>query len=248
MSATFDRRAFIKLLGISTAIYVLPKNLFVSGTSKLNLTGTMLYAGTYTSEQNNGIYLLNMHPVTGKLRIINSFGGIFNPSFLSIDHKKNFLYAVSEIDNYDGMKSGAVFAYKINSNDYSLEYINKQPSKGAHPCHITVDKKDRFVFVANYTGGNFSVYPILANGRLGEPINVINHNGSGPNKNRQETPHVHSVNIDPQNHCLLVSDLGTDKIMIYNFNDLDGKLTPGKQPWAETKPGSGPRHLVFDNK
>ena len=245
MSNMFHRRDFLKLLGLGAVVFTIPKRLFSLPNVKMNGKDLMLYAGTYTSGNEDGIYLLKMNLESGKLTIEKTFGGIISPSFLAINHHKNHLYAVSEVDNYDDKKSGAVYSYKINNHDLSLAYINKQSSEGAHPCHISVDRNDKYVFVANYTGGNLSVFPIEKNGGLKKASDVINHEGSSVNKKRQEKPHVHSVNVSPSNRYLLVSDLGIDKIMIYKIDYTTGKLIPGKQPWVNLKPGAGPRHLTF---
>src|SRR4030095_5120199 len=111
------------------------------------------------------------------------------------------------------------------------------------PCHVIVDSAGRFVLVANYTGGNASVFPILSDGSLGEATDTVQHNGSGPNKERQEAPHAHCVMLDESNRRAFVVDLGLDRVMIYRFDGKLGKLAPASQ--AQLKPGAGPRHLAF---
>ena len=53
--------------------------------------------------------------------------------------------------------------------------------------------------------------------------------------------------LDKNNRRAFVSDLGLDKIMIYDFDSRSGKLTANKEPWMQTKPGAGPRHFAFHN-
>ena len=63
---------------------------------------------------------------------------------------------------------------------------------------------------------------------------------------RQDVPHAHSINLDPDNRYAFVPDLGMDKIMIYSFDAVNGKLTPNDaQPWVTAQPASGPRHFAF---
>jgi 6-phosphogluconolactonase len=111
-----------------------------------------------------------------------------------------------------------------------------------------VDNSGKFVLVANYVGGNVSVFPVQKDGSLGTATEMIQHAGSGANKKRQEGPHAHNVRLDPANRFAYVSDLGIDKIMIYQFNTGTGKLTPNTPPSANLKPGAGPRHLTFHPK
>ena len=79
---------------------------------------------------------------------------------------------------------------------------------GAHPCHLTMDRQGKFILVANYSGGNVAVLPILANGELGEAVDMVQHSGKSINMNRQEGPHAHSVNLSPDNRFAFVCDLG----------------------------------------
>src|SRR5205085_2671489 len=113
-------------------------------------------------------------------------------------------------------------------------------SGGDHPCYVQVDKTGKWVFVANYTSGSLSVLSVHKDGGLGEATTVIKHTGSGANKERQSSPHVHCTVISPDNKWLFVCDLGIDKIMIYAFDEKTGKLTEGKQPFYASTPGDGP--------
>src|SRR5204862_2960392 len=56
---------------------------------------------------------------------------------------------------------------------------------------------------------------------------------------------AHCVTLDPANKFAFVCDLGLDKVMIYKFDAEHGKLTPNDPPFAQVKPGAGPRHMVF---
>ncbi|MDP5140916.1 MAG: lactonase family protein, partial [Spirosomaceae bacterium] len=78
---------------------------------------------------------------------------------------------------------------------------------------------------------------------ISQPTQVIQHAGSGPNKERQEKPHVHSVNISPNNNDVFVPDLGIDKVMAYRLNTETGELTAGNHQTVTA--GSGPRHFTF---
>jgi 6-phosphogluconolactonase len=83
-------------------------------------------------------------------------------------------------------------------------------------------------------------------GSLGKAVTRIAHEGpTGPNKERQEKPHVHCTVLSPDNRFLFVADLGTDKIYGYRFNDSNGTLVPASTPFQVANPGSGPRHFIF---
>jgi 6-phosphogluconolactonase len=99
------------------------------------------------------------------------------------------------------------------------------------------------VLVANYTGGNLSMIPVDPDGKLRPAVEVVQHDGSGPDPLRQAGPHVHSVVLSPDNRFAIVADLGLDKVMVYQVNLREGKLILQTNSGIKVKAGSGPRHL-----
>jgi 6-phosphogluconolactonase len=126
-----------------------------------------------------------------------------------------------------------------------LTLLNQVASKGASPCHISHDHTGKFVLAANYTGGNLSVFPVGEDGRLGEASDFIQHQGHGPNHDRQEKSHPHWIGVSADNRFALNADLGLDKVFVYRFHASQGKSTPNHPPFAKLPPGAGPRHLAF---
>lgn len=200
-----------------------------------------LYVGTYTSGKSEGIYVYRMHTNSGELKLSSSVRSV-NPSFLAIDRKKRFLYAVNEVPEFGGSAGGAVSAFAIDQKSGGLKFLNQQPSLGADPCHLFVSRKRKSLLVANYTGGSVAVLPIKTDGSLGPATDVKQHEGAGI-KEQQKGPHAHCVILDRSERYAMVADLGVDKVMIYDFNRTTGKLVAANQPWATLKPGAGPRHL-----
>ncbi len=206
----------------------------------------LLYVGTYTSGASEGIYVYKFNTETGELTQPFTVENVVEPSFLAIQPQHKYLYAVNETEEYEGEKSGAVSAFAIDRKTGGLRFLNKQASLGGAPCHISVSRNGKFVLVANYLGGNVSVFPVEADGLLGAAIETQQHSGSGPNKERQEAAHAHSINLDKNNRFAIVCDLGVDRVFVYKFDDQSGKLEPNPpQNFYRTKPGAGPRHLAF---
>lgn len=201
-----------------------------------------MLVGTYDSPQSEGIYVYRFNTKNGIATKVNQIK-TSNPSFIAVSPNEKFVYTVHEIAPQDG-KGGDIAAFAFNKLDGSLTLLNRQLSGGDHPCHVEVDKTGRWLFASNYTSGTLSVLPINLDGSLGK-ASTIQHEGSGPFPKRQTGPHVHGAYISKDNKQLLVTDLGTDKIMLYDFDDKTGKLTPSSQPFVQTQPGSGPRVLRF---
>jgi len=182
---------------------------------------------------------------SGELKIPHEIEGVVHPSFLTIDPKQRYLYAVNETTRHEGEETGGVSAFSIDPQSGGLTFINHQPSHGGAPCHLIVDRTGRWVLLANYSSGSASVFPIQDGGRLGSASDVVQHQGSSADARRQAGPHAHSILLDSSNRFAYVPDLGIDKIMIYRFDAENGKLKPNDPPFAQVKAGSGPRHFTF---
>ena len=205
----------------------------------------LVYVGTYTGAKSKGIYRFHLDLATGKASPVELAAETSNPSFLAIRPDHRALYAVSEIANFGGGKSGAVSAFALDPQTGGLSFLNQKSSHGGGPCYVVVDRAGKNVLVANYGGGSVAVLPIQSDGRLGEATAAIQHQGSGSNPQRQEAPHAHSINLDPANQYAFAADLGLDKILVYRFDPGKGTLNANATPFATVAPGSGPRHFAF---
>ncbi len=206
----------------------------------------LLYVGTYTQKGSEGIYVYKFNQETGNLSKLYTVKNVVEPSYLTIEKGRKFLYAVNETEEYEGKKSGAVSAFAIDQKTGDLKFLNKVASLGGAPCFITVSENKKFVLVANYLGGNVAVFPINDDGSLGASIDLRQNVGTGPNKDRQEAAHAHSITLDEKSRFAVACDLGADKIFIYQFDEKNGKLKANpNQPFYQAKAGAGPRHFAF---
>ncbi|MGE5057222.1 MAG: lactonase family protein [Acidobacteriota bacterium] len=207
----------------------------------------LFYVGTYTQEgsKSQGIYAFRFDPATGRSTALGLAAETTNPSFVAVHPNGLFLYAVNELGNYKGPNSGGVSAFSIDRESGKLTLLNEVPSRGADPCYIIVDKAGKNVLVANYTGGSVAVFPIGANGHIGEAASFVQHTGHGADPKRQEGPHAHSIDLSPDNRLAFVDDLGLDEVLVYKFDSGKGSLTPNDPPFVKMAPGSGPRHFAL---
>ena len=155
-------------------------------------------------------------------------------SFIAIHPNGRYLYGVRS----------EVFAYSIDPETEEVKRLNSQSAGGDGPCHIVIDKTGSNALVANYSGGNVSVLRIKDDGSLGDITSTQEHEGTGPNPQRQEGPHPHSINLDAGNRFAFAADLGIDKVVIYRFDAALGSLSD-KASAASVRPGAGPRHFAF---
>ena len=131
--------------------------------------------------------------------------------------------------------------------DGLLSLISRQPAAGSSPAYVCVDGSGRQVLMVNYVvgeaRGNIRVYPIDGDGELGEHSEHIEHEGGGPNPDRQEVSHPHMIVTTPDNRFAVVPDLGTDMVYLYALDTGAGALSLSQT--LDLPPGAGPRHVAF---
>jgi 6-phosphogluconolactonase len=220
-------------------------SLLASASSDHSAKGRYLvFVGTYTDKGSQGIYSFRYDAKSGELTTAGLAAETENPSFLAIDKRGEFLYAVNETGKYKGSATGAIRAFRVDRHTGKLTLVNEVASGGADPCYLSFDKTGKFLLVANYTGGTVAALPIRPDGGLGEASSVLLDKGTlGPNRERQDAPHAHWIESSGDQGLVYVADLGLDRVLSYRLDENTGKLTAEKDA-AVGVPGSGPRHAV----
>ena len=205
-----------------------------------------VYVGSYTEPPEghaDGIAVFRFDADSGALSPVQTIAGIANPSFLTLDARQRYLYAVNELNE------GSVTAFARDADNGTLAPINRQLSHGAAPCYISLDASGRYALVANYSGGTVAVLPVAADGRLEPATSVIDHRpaGSSVGSSPQKQPHPHMVAPTADGRLVLVTDLGHDRVFVYRLDATTGQLEPNERGpgWVDTNPGSGPRHFAI---
>lgn len=206
----------------------------------------LIFLGTYTRDSTSkGIYAVRLDAETGALSVPTLAAEIVDPAWITLTPDQKILYAIH------GSPSQAI-GFAVDAALAALTPLprgNETPSTASAtpvnpPSHLAVDATGRVLLAANYRDGYVAAVPIHPDGTLGAP-NTVRHTGRGPNPERQEKPHVHSVTLSPDNRFVIVADLGLDKVFSYALDPADAKLTPANPPFVETEPGAGPRHFKF---
>lgn len=204
-----------------------------------------VFFGTYTGAESRGIYTCTFDTQTGTASDVRLAAETQQPSFVAVHPSGNYLFAVNETVDEEGQKSGGVSAFTIDPESGSLTLINRQLARGGAPCHLICSPDGRFVLVANYVGGNVATLAINDDGSLKPVGSLIQHQGSSVNQARQESPHAHSINLDPAAHFAIAADLGTDRLYVHGYNEQSGELSTRPEAELSLPPGSGPRHFAF---
>lgn len=188
-----------------------------------------------------GILVCDYDTETGIFTPRSAASDIDNPSWVATHPSLPALYAVSESGDPRG---GTIRSYLRDLESGALVYAGTVESGGQGPCHVSVRGDGRFAFAANYNSGSVSSYRVDAEGVLEGPVSTIQHTGSSVHETRQSAAHAHQALSDPSGRFLLVPDLGTDRIEVYEVDGQTGALRAGDL-FISLEPGSGPRHADF---
>jgi len=210
----------------------------ISTQKMAKISTATFFVSTATDLPTEGIYVYSIDLETGASTLKHKETGIINPSFLTISSSNQFLYALERIK---GETENKVRAYKITETS-GLKLLNQQSTKGKGACYISLDEADENVFIAHYGSGSIVNLPILSDGSLSAVSDLIQHEGSSIDQERQQSPHPHFIHQGIQNK-VYAPDLGMDKVMLYETKN--GTLTAAQPSHLTLKPGSGPRHLDF---
>jgi len=214
------------------------------------------YVGTYTPN-GGGIYLFRLDSATGAMTQVHVFDDIRNPTWLAVNPAQTRLYAVSEIDDYQGTRAGAVVSYAIDGESRLITRLNAVSSAGTSPAYVSVHPSGKFVFVANYGGGSVAVLPVGADGALGQATDVRPSVGARHRARAvddppgqfavsdHDSPHMHMVATDPSGQFVIANDAGLDLTLVWRFDAQAGRLLPADMPVVAAPSGSAPRHFAF---
>ncbi|MFP6873423.1 MAG: beta-propeller fold lactonase family protein [Verrucomicrobiales bacterium] len=203
-----------------------------------------VYFGTYTrGKESEGIYLAKLDVESGRLSSPKLAASADNPSFLAITPDASHLIAVEETNDFEGNKSGSLVSFGIDQASGLLQETSRIATRGGAPCHVTVDSAGRHALFANYVGGSVGAASISAEGIL-KLSSFSQHAGSSVSP-RQAAPHAHSIDLDPAGRFVVCSDLGLDKVMVYQYDPVKGALTVNDPGFVKVTAGSGPRHFAF---
>ena len=219
------------MLGLSLAACA-PKKAASSSQDEL-----AMLVGTYTNGTSKGIYTFRFNQETGVATALSSLE-LPNPSYLTPSEDGKFVYAVSEMSD----STAALNSLAFDKETGVLRLLNTERTLGADPCYVATNGQE--VLTANYSGGTMSVFPLRSNGML-EPVDTLfEGTATGPDTERQATPHVHCTIFSPDGKYIFATDFSADRILRFVLHPKDMVPHPSLEATA-IEANSGPRHLTF---
>jgi 6-phosphogluconolactonase len=204
------------------------------------------YVGSFTTAQRqargDGIHIYRVDSAIGTWAHLQHVAELTNPSFLALSRDQRFLYSVHGDSDY-------ATAFALDAETGEARLINRAATGGTNGVRQAVDPSGRFLVVANYASGSVAVLPIAADGSLNDQHQLVTLVGEpGPHKSEQTSSHPHDIAFDPSGRFVLVPDKGLDRIFILCFDGSTGWLSPAQTNCVKSRPGAGPRHLLFHPK
>ena len=206
-----------------------------------------ILVGSYTAPGDTALRLLEFDPTTAELQVIAGTTEPENASYFT-EADDGIIYGVSE-DRQDKARAWALRLNKDAEKHVIFELIDTVATNGSAPCYISISPDGNFAVTANYDGETVTIMPIDKQTKaLGAPVQYLHFSGKGPMAGRQDSSHPHCATFTPDSKCLIVNDLGSDKISMFDIaTDSDSLVITESRREINLIPSSGPRHIVFDN-
>jgi len=202
-----------------------------------------LFAGKYTAEGEKGLYLLDLKSKDGDFKLLAEADAGNNPSYLCISKKWEMIYAINEVSDVDGIRAGSVTALSYDQETGTLAKLKTLPVPNGGPCYVSLSHAEDYLFVANYGGGSVAVIKLDENGLPALITDTIFYKGD-----EGKRPRAHMIAPDPLGRKVYLTDLGLDRIVIYDFDAATGRLHQIPNGIVNFPEGAGPRHFVFNTE
>ena len=196
------------------------------------------YLGSYTNENSDGIHIFDVDPDTGVFTHKDEVS-VNNPSYLTASKDKRFLYSI--VDE-------GVSAFEIEDEGY-LSLLNTKWIGGLRGCYVTVDSKNRYLFIAGYHDGRITMMSLNEDGSINDVACGIFHEGLGISAvDKRLEPQITCVELSADEKYLYTVDYGLDRVVIYEVDYERGRLE--EVAVIRCALGSSPRmiRLSSDNK
>ncbi|MEZ8493210.1 lactonase family protein [Vibrio splendidus] len=193
---------------------------------------------TDTPSKSQGVYQTQLDLETGKLLPLELIAECHNPSFITAT--KSGIYTATEVEQKKLPK--LIHIPNVDSQIAS----NTGLISGDHPCHVAIDPHNKFAITSQYSSGTFDIFSLSINGNVDKRLKTIKMVGSGPNKERQTSPHAHQCLFLQNSPQFVTVDLGTDRINFYCFDEEQEEFLDEPMQSIKAPAGNGTRHLIFN--
>ncbi len=202
---------------------------------------TLLFAGGYSEDVAENLLVFDLNQVNGTIKNVSGINAGPNPSYFCFSDRYDLIYTLNEVMDFRGEPGGAVTTLKYIKGKKQIEKLNELLVPYGGPCYISVSADGAFLLMANYSSGSVAIVKLDESGIPVSVTDTILYEVKEP-----DVSHPHMIIQDPAGIYTYVTDLGLDRIIIYDLDKNSGKLNKIENGVIYLPEGSGPRHFVFN--
>lgn len=198
----------------------------------------VFYTIAYGNNDDNrqGIFMLDFDKKEKAMKILKFYPTSNKPASLTIKDKKMFM---SSINNES--KKGFISIINIEND---LEWVEEKNYEQEYfYSHLALSKNGKYLLGASFYEGVDAVFSIE---NLVEPISKHIHAfRKRTDKPIQQAPHSHYIGMTPDEEYVYSADIGTDEVLVYDFEK--GIISLNKEKALDRPLGKGPRLMPFSS-
>jgi 6-phosphogluconolactonase len=199
-----------------------------------------LFAGGFTEGDARGFSVFGFDSNNGDLELIAEQDAGPSPSYFCFSEKNDLIYTLNEVMEFMGEKGGGLTTLKYDRESGRCKKLGELPVPRGGPCYIAESSDGGYLFLANYGSASIAVAKLGETGIPERVSHTVLYESDSTN-----VSHPHMIQQDPAGKHVYVTDLGLDRVVIYDLDKNTGKLNMIENGIVEVPKGSGPRHFVF---
>ncbi len=201
-----------------------------------------LFVGGFTGSDGEKAMTVFDFKSNGSLKMAASADVGPNPSYFCIRKGSDMIYVINEVMEFRGQPGGGLSTFRYDDRKVTFMKLNEMVIPYGGPCYISMSADRGHLLIANYPKGSVVVVKLDEEGIPEAITDTILYVRDDPGRS-----HAHMILNDPAGKYVYVTDLGLDRIVIYDFDPVEGKLHRIENGITALPEGSGPRHFVFNS-
>lgn len=237
-SALLSRRAFVQMMGFAPVAARAGWARAMTCSSRVAYVGTM--PGTRAGLE--GPHEIRVYDVAGERWRLKQVVASAAPAWLTAHFNRRFLYVVNEVSQHEGLPTGTVETYALDS-DGKLRFMHRRALSlsATAPRHLTLSPDGRNAIVAVHGGGAYNLIPIGKDGRLGRVTGIVKETGCDDCPEHRHGAHPQMAVFDATGRRVLAVDKGSDRLTVLELED--GGLAVRERYALDA--GSGPQQIIL---
>ena len=201
-----------------------------------------MFIGSFANQGEKGFTVIDADLKSGVFKTVSESEIGPNPNYFCISKKFGLIYSGNETNNNDGSFVNGITTLKYDPANGNVEIVKKLAVPNGGPCFVSLSPDEDFLLMSSYFGGYIAVIKLDETGIPAGITDTIFYENEEGMRSR-----AHMIYPDPSGKRIYLTDLGLDRIMIYELDNSSGMLQQLDNGIVTLPKGSGPRHFVFNS-